>query len=79
MKAVDQVWIFFESVSNKIRVEVGSPLSFGSIFESIPSHWLDINPTAFKWKKGSDFIPIIVSKEFLNLWNFGFAKSQGLP
>ena len=80
LKAVDQVSGFSSSqFPIKIRVEVGSPLKMDLFFESIPSHWLDINPTAFKWKKGSDFIPIIVSKEFLNLWNFGFAKSQGLP
>ncbi|MFO7863585.1 MAG: hypothetical protein R6U85_06260, partial [Salinivirgaceae bacterium] len=36
-------------------------------------------PKEFTWKKGQSHIPIIIPKEYLNLYNFGFAKAQGLP
>jgi hypothetical protein len=31
------------------------------------------------WKEGIDNIPIIIPRYYLNLYNFGFAQSQGLP
>jgi len=48
-------------------------------FESVPDHLLD-NPTPdWKWDEQTGLIPIIIPREYLNLYNFGFAGSQGLP
>lgn len=33
----------------------------------------------WKWEDGQDYIPIIMPQDYLNLYNFGFAQSQGLP
>ncbi|WP_196893508.1 ABC transporter permease [Aureivirga marina] len=48
-------------------------------FESIPDIYLDINPEEWKWNASENFIPIIIPENYLNLYNFGFAESQGLP
>ncbi len=48
-------------------------------FESIPDSYIDISPEQWKWNNNNKFIPIIIPKDYLNLYNFGFAESQGLP
>jgi hypothetical protein len=48
-------------------------------FESVPNEFLDIKPDDWKWSEGSNFIPIILPRSYLTLYNFGFAPSQGLP
>jgi hypothetical protein len=48
-------------------------------FESIPDTYLDVKTDEWKWKTSLDFIPIIIPENYLNLYNFGFAESQGLP
>jgi hypothetical protein len=48
-------------------------------FEALPNRFLDHKPEDFTWGKGQTHIPIIIPKEYLNLYNFGFAKAQGLP
>lgn len=48
-------------------------------FESIPESFLDIQDPAFRWHEGMTEVPIIMSKDYLALYNFGFALSQGLP
>lgn len=48
-------------------------------FESIPENYLDVKPEEWKWEKSQNFIPIIIPENYLNLYNFGFAESQGLP
>ncbi|MFA8299904.1 MAG: hypothetical protein ACEPOV_07075 [Hyphomicrobiales bacterium] len=48
-------------------------------FESVPNKFLDVNPTNWKWDSENDIIPVIVPEDYLNLYNFGFAESQGLP
>ncbi len=48
-------------------------------FEAIPDEYLDVKDENWKWKPGNRTIPIILPREYLNLYNFGFAPSQGLP
>lgn len=48
-------------------------------FESIPDKYLDVQPEQWQWNPSLNFIPIIVPENYLNLYNFGFAESQGLP
>ncbi|MCS6821482.1 MAG: hypothetical protein NZ551_06400 [Microscillaceae bacterium] len=48
-------------------------------FESVPTRFLDEIPSNWDWKKGDEFVPVILSQDFLNLYNFGFALSKGLP
>ena len=48
-------------------------------FESISDKYLDVETDEWKWNNSLDFIPIIIPENYLNLYNFGFAESQGLP
>jgi hypothetical protein len=48
-------------------------------FEAIPDEFLDVKYDNWKWNKGDKTIPIILPQDYLNLYNFGFAPSQGLP
>lgn len=57
---------------------------FGSylFLESIPDDFIDIKPRGWKFdaaKGTAGEVPIIISKDYLALYNFGFAGSRGLP
>ena len=57
----------------------GQSLVTDFFFESFPDEFIDDKPLSFKWREGDDIIPVIVPKDFLNLYNFGYAISQGFP
>ncbi len=48
-------------------------------FESVPDSFLDVSTREWNWDESSDFIPIIVPGMFLDIYNFQFSLSQGLP
>ncbi|MCF8244379.1 MAG: hypothetical protein K9J37_00455 [Saprospiraceae bacterium] len=48
-------------------------------FESVPKEFLDVHEPSFRWSEGQNNVPVIISKDYLALYNFGFAPSQGLP
>lgn len=64
-------------------VELGGRGMRSYIFlESVPDEYLDIIPDgwSFDSTKGTAAeIPVIVSKDYLSLYNYGFAPSRGLP
>lgn len=62
-------------------VEVGGRgMSTAMFLESIPDEFFDVTPRDWKFIPGeSQTVPIIISKEYLSLYNFGFAASRGLP
>ncbi len=47
--------------------------------EGVPDKFLDQKPTDWDWKPGRRDVPIIMSTQFLGLYNYVFAPSQGLP
>jgi hypothetical protein len=76
---------FFKDVgsfnSNTFRASVVSPqLGFRSelFLQSIPNRFLDMDTSSFVYEKGQA-VPILLSSDYLALYNFGFAPSQGLP
>lgn len=48
-------------------------------FEAVADSFLDIRPEQWQWTEESHFIPLIVPNLFLDIYNFQFALSQGLP
>jgi hypothetical protein len=48
-------------------------------FESLPAEFIDNCPSDFRWNEGENFIPIMVSEDFINLYNYTFAPENGLP
>lgn len=48
-------------------------------FEAIPDEYVDVKSEAWRWDPEAGVIPVIIPQDYLNLYNFGFAQSQGLP
>lgn len=48
-------------------------------FESVPNSYLDIDSSTWHWQEGDEFVPIVVPADYIDLYNFGFAETQGLP
>lgn len=57
----------------------GRRMSTAMFFEAVPDEFLDLSAGNFNWTPDSPEIPIIISKDYLALYNFGFASSAGLP
>ncbi len=47
--------------------------------EAVPKRFIDNDIKSWRWEYGHDVVPVIISKEFLNLYNFGYAPNQGVP
>lgn len=57
----------------------GVHLSTALFFESVPDQYIDVQTKDWRYAPGGTAIPIILPRKYLDLYNFGFAKSQGLP
>ncbi len=69
-------------LSNNFRVNISSPnLGFRTeaFFESVPDNFLDVEYPGWNDVSLGDEVPVILSSDYLALYNFGFAPSQGLP
>lgn len=60
---------------------LGTGMQVGTemFFESVPDDYIDVNAQAWTYAEGSRTIPIILPRNYLNLYNFGFAQSRNLP
>lgn len=57
----------------------GKGLSTYLFFESVPDDFFDVIPPGWNFEPEKRFIPIVLNKDYLALYNFGFALPQGLP
>lgn len=57
----------------------GMDMSTAMFLESVPDNFVDVKADAWKYTEGQDEIPIIIPRNYLNLYNFGFARSRNLP
>ena len=76
---IEDVGIF---TANRFKVSASSSMiGFRTelFFEAIEEDFLDVPLDKFYWKEGKNDIPVIISRDYLALYNFGFAPSQGLP
>ena len=48
-------------------------------FESLPDEYVDVKGAAWGFEPGDKTVPIIMSRDYLALYNFGFATSAGMP
>ncbi len=64
-----------------VYATMGGRLAFATdlALESVPDHFIDNLPADWKWQPGSKELPIIISSQFLDIYNYVFAPSQGLP
>ena len=66
------------SVDASISVS-GQGMRTMMFFESLPNEFLDVTDRHWKFDPSNPMIPVIISRDYLTLYNFGFAPSQGLP
>ncbi len=76
---------FFKRVatftSNNFQVLLSSrQMGFQTLlfFQAVPNEFLGIDTSKFTWKPGEK-VPIVLSKDYLALYNYGLAPSQGMP
>ncbi len=72
----------FTSVDYRVSASVetgGRSMSTYLFFESIPSEFIDVAGSQWDYVPGQNEVPVIISKDYLTLYNFGFASSAGLP
>lgn len=64
-----------------IKANGGVTLPFSSdiFLEAINEKFIDTLPPSFTWKEGDNTIPIIISSDYLELYNTVFAPSRDLP
>lgn len=48
-------------------------------FESVPDDFIDVKTDSWRFSPSDDFIPIILPKNYLDLYNFGFAEARSMP
>ena len=78
---VENLGIF---ASSKFRVDggiefKGKQLSTMMFFESVPNEFIDVDSKEWTYEEGDNIVPIILPRNYLNLYNFGFSQTQGLP
>ncbi len=54
-------------------------ISTEMFLEAVSDQFIDITNKDWKWKPGDKEVPIIIPKNYINLYNFGYAASSGLP
>lgn len=59
--------------------KMGMEFSTEMFFEAVPDAFLDVQTDQWRYNPESDEVSIILPRAYLNLYNFGFASSQGLP
>ena len=79
---VERIGAFTPSSFNvRARFDVEGFVKFSTdmFFESVPDAFVDVKSDAWNYQEGSDEIPIILPKNYLDLYNFGYAQGKGLP
>ncbi|MEG1564805.1 MAG: ABC transporter permease [Bacteroides sp.] len=57
----------------------GIRLATEMFFEAVPDEFVDVNLEKWTFDRNSHIIPIIIPRNYLNLYNFGFAQSRNMP
>lgn len=66
------------SLSDDMKEMLNTDFKTLLFFESVPNQFLDIELDNWKWKEG-EVVPIILSSEYIKLYNLAFAGTQDLP
>lgn len=61
------------------RTRSDGTLSTAMFFEAVPDSFLDFPLSEWRWTPESGEVPVVISKDYLALYNFGFATGAGLP
>ncbi|CAG5076881.1 hypothetical protein [Parvicella tangerina] len=66
-------------VSAKVKLNNGSQGSTLGFIASLPDRFIDVDPDDWQWKEGDDYIPLIMSISFLDMYNHGLSVSMNQP
>lgn len=72
----------FTSADYEVRAfmeQGGRGMSTSMFLESIPDDFIDVDSRDWHFTPGDGSVPVIISKDYLTLYNFGFASSSGMP
>ena len=68
------------NVTAGINLEkLGVSFATDMFFESVPDEYIDTDTEQWVFDENTGTIPIILPRNYLNLYNFGFAQSRSLP
>ena len=56
----------------------GQALSTLMFFEAIPNEFMDVKSKEWKFKPSKNKIPIVIPRNYLNLYNFGFSQTSDM-
>lgn len=59
--------------------QAGIRIATEMFFESVPDNYMDTPLDRWRFVPESRVIPIVIPRNYLNLYNFGFAQSRNLP
>lgn len=81
-----QPWVESVGVFTAAAFDVFASVDFGSrrmstsmFLEAIPDEFFDIKPQGWENADPDGIIPVIISKDYLTLYNFGYAAARGMP
>ena len=81
-KFVEKIGAFTPSafdVSARFDIEGIAKFSTEMFFESVPDEFVDLKTDDWVYEEGDRMIPIILPRNYLDLYNFGFAQSRNIP
>ena len=73
----------FTSTEYKVDANMGvngtNVLNSELFFESVPDNFVDVPLKDWHYKAGEKVVPIILTRTYITIYNFGFAQSHSLP
>ena len=79
---VERVGLFTSSaydVKASFRLDEHTSFSTEMFFESVPDDFVDVKSDDWHYVQGAHDIPIILPRNYLDLYNFGYAQSRNMP
>ncbi len=67
------------NVSASISIKGMNRMSTDMFFEAVPDEFVDAQTDKWYYTEGDPHIPIILPRDYLDLYNFGYAQSRSLP
>ncbi len=67
------------AIDAQLGVGSGHAMHTQFFFEAIPDEFIDIDPAQWDFSPDKPEVPVVISRDYLSLYNFGFAATQGMP
>lgn len=67
------------AISASIGMDNAHAMRTQFFLESIPNEFIDVDAGQWGFNPGQPEVPVIISRDYLTLYNFGFAASQDMP